>query len=405
MPAPPSPLSADQVEQVRHLVAGHGIWCPLPKPTDRLFAQRRQDEFARLARTAWPLLMLMIALIGLGGRQLFGRELEGADAFYWWGGLGAEAVLVLLVVFLMRFPGVQRHYQWPVALTGGLTIGMILLASLMLESARLRLAASYVSLSTITIVVLALRLSLHVSAQCVGSGALLASVAGLVMNAPADWPLFYWYSLGGLIVTLFIGAVHERQERIGFLQGLLLEHESGERERLNAILARHAAEDQLTGLPNRRHFNEVLLREWERSSRTKKPLALLFMDVDYFKRYNDSLGHLAGDDCLAAIAQAIASALRRPADMAARYGGEEFVVLLPETEVAGAMDVAQRVLAAVDARALPHPASAVAPHVTMSIGVAVMVPQGNRPQMLVDTADAALYEAKGRGRHQLVLAN
>jgi len=210
--------------------------------------------------------------------------------------------------------------------------------------------------------------------------------------------------VGGLLVTLIIGAVHERQERISFLQGLLLAHESAERERLNAILARHAAEDQLTGLPNRRHLNEVLSREWERSSRTKKPLALLFMDVDYFKRYNDSLGHLAGDDCLAAIAQAIESALLRPADMAARYGGEEFVVLLPETEVPGAMEVAQRVQAAVDGRALPHPASAVAPHVTMSIGVAVMVPQGNKPQMLVDAADAALYEAKGRGRHQVVLA-
>jgi len=207
-----------------------------------------------------------------------------------------------------------------------------------------------------------------------------------------------------LIVNLVIAAVQERQERISFLRGLLLEYESAERERLNTILERHASEDQLTGLPNRRVLNDVLLREWERASRSRKSMAVLFMDVDYFKRYNDSLGHLAGDDCLAALARAMQSALLRPTDLVARYGGEEFVMLLPETDADGAMGVARRVLNAVDACAIPHPASAVAPHVTISIGVAVMVPEGKRPQILIDAADAALYDAKGRGRHQIVLA-
>lgn len=398
-------LPADKVERVRKLVSGHGLWCPLPSPTNHLFAQRRQEEFARLARSAWPLLIFMIALVGIGGVQFFENELRGGDARFWWGGLVAESCLILLVTFLMRFQAVQRHYQSLIVVSGSFTLGLLLFATLILADPRLMRAASYVGLLTITIQVLALRLSLPAAALCCGSGILVASLAGYAMNVSADWALFYWFSVGGLIVTLFIGAVHERQERISFLRGLLLEHESAERERLNAILARHASEDQLTGLPNRRHFSEALVREWDRSSRTQKPLALLFMDVDYFKRFNDSLGHLAGDDCLAAIGEAIQSAVLRPADLAARYGGEEFVVLLPETEVEGAMEVAQRVLEAVDARAIRHPASSVAPHVTMSIGVAVLVPQGNRPQLLVDAADAALYEAKGRGRHQVVLAH
>lgn len=380
------------------------LWCPLPEPADGLFARYRQDAFVRMVLIGWPLLILMMALVALGGPQLFGADIEGRDAVYWWRGLGLMTAILSLAILILHFRPVQHRYQAVIVVAGCLTLAIPLLGTLVMESERLMRAVSYVSMLIITIQVLVLKLSLRMAALAGGLGIVLATGTTLAMGVSADWGLFAWHAVGSLIVNLFIAAVQERQERISFLQGLLLEHESAERERLNAILERHASEDQLTGLPNRRVLNDVLLREWERASRTRKPMALLFMDVDYFKRYNDSLGHLAGDDCLAAIARAVKSALRRPADLAARYGGEEFVVLLPETEADGAMDVAQRILGAIDARAIPHPASSVASHVTISIGVAVMVPEGKRPQILIDAADAALYEAKGRGRHQIVLS-
>lgn len=390
--------------RIRRVVARQRLWCPLPAPTNVLFALHRQEAFVRMVLIGWPLLILMMALVALGGPQLFGADIEGRDAVYWWRGLGVMTAILSLAILILHFRVFQHRYQMVIAVAGCLTLGIPLLGTLVMESERLMRAVSYVSMLIITIQVLVLKLSLVMAALACGLGIVLAISVTLAMGISADWGLFAWHAVGSLIVNLFIAAVQERQERISFLQGLLLEYESAERERLNAILERHASEDQLTGLPNRRVLNDVLLREWERASRTRKPMALLFMDVDYFKRYNDSLGHLAGDECLAAIARALRSALRRPADLAARYGGEEFVVLLPETEADGAMDVAQRILAAIDARAIPHPASAVAPHVTISIGVAVMVPEGKRPQILIDAADAALYEAKGRGRHQVVLA-
>lgn len=389
---------------IRRLVSRQALWCILPAPTDRLFARYREHSFVRMVLGSWPLLIMALVLAGLSGPQLLGADIVGRDALYWWRGLALLGVILSAGIMLLHFRTCQRHYQIVIVVTGCLSLAVILLGTLVMESERLMRAISYGSVLTVTIQVLALKLSLRMAALASGSGILLAFGITKAMDVSPDWDLFIWHSGGSLIVNLVIAAVQERQERISFLRGLLLEYESAERERLNTILERHASEDQLTGLPNRRVLNDVLLREWERASRSRKSMAVLFMDVDYFKRYNDSLGHLAGDDCLAALARAMQSALLRPTDLVARYGGEEFVMLLPETDADGAMGVARRVLNAVDACAIPHPASAVAPHVTISIGVAVMVPEGKRPQILIDAADAALYDAKGRGRHQIVLA-
>jgi diguanylate cyclase (GGDEF)-like protein len=142
--------------------------------------------------------------------------------------------------------------------------------------------------------------------------------------------------------------------------------------------------------------------EWERARRDHRPLAVLFIDVDYFKPYNDHHGHRAGDDCLAAVGNVLRQSLQRPADLAARYGGDEFVVLLPDTFTDGALDVARRVLAAIVELDLPHRASPFG-RVTSSIGVAQLVPKPNHTfQELLDRADRALYAAKQAGRNRVM---
>jgi diguanylate cyclase (GGDEF)-like protein len=157
--------------------------------------------------------------------------------------------------------------------------------------------------------------------------------------------------------------------------------------------------DGLTGIANRRHFDETLLREWQRSARSLRPLSLLLLDVDHFKLFNDHYGHLGGDDCLRRIATTLRQAVHRPADMVARYGGEEFAIILPETDVDGAITVAGHVCAAVRALAIPHAASRTTTITTVSIGCAsrVAVP-GTSPGPLVGEADQALYAAKTEGR-------
>jgi diguanylate cyclase (GGDEF)-like protein len=160
--------------------------------------------------------------------------------------------------------------------------------------------------------------------------------------------------------------------------------------------------DGLTGIPNRRMFDQVLKREWRRSLRDPQPLSLIMVDIDYFKQYNDLFGHMKGDDCLRRIAQSVRECLRRPSDVAARYGGEEFACILPDTDLAGALVVARHIQTEIEALNIPHTHSKTG-RVTLSMGVSSMVPaQEQKESDLVNNADANLYAAKNGGRNRII---
>lgn len=174
----------------------------------------------------------------------------------------------------------------------------------------------------------------------------------------------------------------------------------------NATLKQLASLDGLTGIPNRRQFDEVLQREWHRLARKQQPLAAIMVDIDCFKAYNDRYGHLAGDDCLQQVARAVARAARRGSDYAFRYGGEEFVLLLADADADGAAVVAEEILQAVRALNLAHEASTVADRVTASLGVADRLPDPQQPPAtLIQAADRALFRAKTEGRNRWVRAD
>ncbi len=170
----------------------------------------------------------------------------------------------------------------------------------------------------------------------------------------------------------------------------------------NRELQRLSVQDSLTGIANRRRFDEVLYQEWRRAMRNTSSLALIMLDIDFFKRYNDLYGHQQGDECLRRVAGIIRSSVRRESDTVARYGGEEFAVILPETGIHGAVDVAETIRANVFDAAIKHEASAVADRVTVSLGVSACVPEKNPdPKGLVAAADKALYLAKQEGRNRV----
>jgi diguanylate cyclase (GGDEF)-like protein len=162
--------------------------------------------------------------------------------------------------------------------------------------------------------------------------------------------------------------------------------------------------DGLTQIANRRRFDEYLWHEWGRHRQAQQPISLLICDVDHFKLFNDTYGHQAGDDCLRAVAKAMRLCVRRNADVVARYGGEEFAMVLPETDLQGAVQVANRVRAALELAALSYAASPVSDKVTLSIGAACRIPdpQGTAgPQVLLEEADRFLYLAKHHGRNRV----
>jgi diguanylate cyclase (GGDEF)-like protein len=172
----------------------------------------------------------------------------------------------------------------------------------------------------------------------------------------------------------------------------------------NRELERLATEDGLTKLSNRRRFDEYLELEWRRQAETSSPMSLIMCDVDYFKDFNDKYGHQAGDACLKSVADAIRKKVGRPGDLIARYGGEEFAIVMPETGIEGALKVAENIRQELTKQQVPHGRSSVAPHVTISCGVASMVPGAdNGSRSLIERADMGLYRAKGQGRNCVVV--
>lgn len=169
-------------------------------------------------------------------------------------------------------------------------------------------------------------------------------------------------------------------------------------------LEKLAVHDGLTGIINRRGFDDKLSLEWNRSQRDQQSLALLMIDVDHFKRYNDTYGHQAGDECLKAVARVLAQVAYRPADQAARYGGEEFAVILPAIDIHGAHTVATRILQGIANLNIPHIGNESVGVVTASIGIVAMVPEGVMTHTeLIRLADTALYQAKQTGRNRAVV--
>lgn len=178
-----------------------------------------------------------------------------------------------------------------------------------------------------------------------------------------------------------------------------LEEVQLELERSNQKLKLLSASDGLTGLANRRCFDETFLKEWKRCGRENESLSLIIVDIDHFKAYNDFYGHIAGDGALKQVAHALDSALKRPVDIACRYGGEEFTIILPDTDSVGAELVARRMRKAVEDAQIKHEASETRGFITISMGLVSTVPSDNlQPTHLLEAADQELYRAKENGR-------
>lgn len=211
------------------------------------------------------------------------------------------------------------------------------------------------------------------------------------------------HDLGKLVAAnLQLQAQAEQMDR----QNRELNRIRAQLEQRNRDLQRLTGLDTLTQIANRRRFNAVLRWEWRRAVRQQRPFSLIFCDIDHFKRFNDTYGHQAGDECLVRIARSMEETLKRPADLVARYGGEEFIALLADTDADGARMLAEKMRARIEGLQIENCASPVSAHVTATLGAATLIPQvGRQPEDLVALADRALYAAKAEGRNRVLSAD
>lgn len=253
---------------------------------------------------------------------------------------------------------------------------------------------SYIGLTYILFFIycfVGLRLQLAMMANFVGG--IVGVILTYALGSQMDWHIMPPTFATASFLAMFLAYGLGRQGRINFLQSYLL-NLSLEKSK------KQSREDALTGLANRRYLNEMLVVEWNRMLRQKQPLTIIMIDIDFFKRYNDALGHLAGDQCLQRVAQLISEEAKRGGELAARYGGEEFVLLFPDMTEELAKQQVERLLTRVNTAAIPHPDPDLE-IVTVSVGISVCVPQ---PNMTVDQqlrhADDALYRAKANGKNR-----
>jgi diguanylate cyclase (GGDEF)-like protein len=343
--------------------------------------------------------LLLYLVLGLGIMAILPRESLG----YW--PLGYSLILLLIVVAMAfsrqrRLDVWHQHYVTALAFSGMAVLVMLpefTGSSLMKQAAYIGIVHAAVVIGAL----LGLRFLPAVVAMWLGgyTGVGLALLAG---RSP-EWLILHQTLTAGCGVATVVSWLLERRSRQVFLQQSLLSLEKSRSDAMAERMKEMSRHDALTGLANRRHFDEVLQQEWQRCLRDGTSLSLVFLDVDFFKPYNDLYGHQAGDECLKRVGSILSDYARRPGDLGARFGGEEFVVLYPQTGPQSLQQMAETLRARVAEAGIPHERSSIAGHVTVSIGTASIVPESSfTPEQLVAAADHAVYEAKRRGRNRVV---
>ena len=401
----PQLFSAKKLEYIQDTLRHRPFFLYFENDIETMFYSKRADEYLRILMAGKPLLLLMFGLIAYFAVSQFPNAVFANDMFLVKYCFLPIAIALACVMLFAEKPFFVRNFQWMAAPTSTIILSCILLASISSYDKNFSQHAAYDVIIITTIICFGIRVLFPVCVMIVIISASITMLAAMTLNWSFDLlKLSHYFGLGSLATLVIVGLM-ERQERLSFLQELMVAHQTVELDRLNRALDRMAREDPLTGLVNRRGFDETMQIEWDRARRDQQSMAILYMDIDFFKLYNDTYGHNIGDVCLRRVAQTIKAALRRPADLAGRYGGEEFVVLLPNTDRDGAIDVALRILKHVDALALPHSRSKAASFVTLSIGISYLIPDNLLTlKEFIKRADDALYQAKERGRHQYFLS-
>ncbi|RYY80063.1 MAG: GGDEF domain-containing protein [Moraxellaceae bacterium] len=402
---PEETLQEDQF--IRKLLADRRrIGRSFPDSLETLFWQSLAERSLHMIRsiaTLGVLIYFIVGLITFPSIYLIADQSHRLhDILIWFLMYLNGAVCLATLPVIANIPGLMPHFQRFIVGVSFVGIFFSSFLTMQYEEPRLTQQGGYIVVFVYMLIYfLTGTRPLILWITCLIAGLLPLPLLWL-MEVKFD-PMLYFYSvIFSNFVGFFVSQSIIGKERISFLQARLLELDKLHSKLMSNELIRLSNEDPLTSLYNRRYFNESIRTEWDRAERSGEPLSLVFVDIDCFKNYNDTYGHLKGDDALIKVAVAMKEQMRRSSDMAARYGGEEFILLLPNTPSSGAQVVANNIMKAIDELKVEHKASLVGQYLTLSIGVATWAGETDMTEtQLIAQADLAVYQAKSDGRHRV----
>ncbi|PTQ89199.1 diguanylate cyclase [Agitococcus lubricus] len=371
-----------------------------PSPIEKIYRQFHNEQASINFRSRSFVILFLYFVLSTGIIGLLPKgEFNNWLAIYGWVGL-----IIIGAGVLAHVKKLMPYFEWYVGLGSLIAVALSFAVASIPYIGKSNIL-SHAGIMYATIIVYGF-VGLRFYTACIAGwgGGILGMILTLYLQADIDWLLFHRTYTGSSILGMCLAYVTDHQQRAKFLQSCLLQLAHAESEAKNQQLAILSCEDALTGLANRRYLQDMFRKEWQRAYRQQTPLAVVMIDVDYFKLYNDYYGHQAGDVCLQKIATALKQQTSRSSDLAARYGGEEFLLVLPNLSLVELNHYLARLQLAIFELAIPHVTSPLGDYISLSMGATVAIPhQDLGVDGLIKQADMALYRAKTTGRQRYVI--
>ncbi len=375
------------------------VW--FPKQLETIYRFQYQNGAAYDFRYRAPIILILYLFLSFGIYQVLPTEqVLSWLSYYSWVG-----IIVLIAWILSFIKKLNQWFDYYVGIGSSAAVAITFILINVLENGQDNVLFHAAMMYAIVIIYGAVGMRFYTAIIAGWVGGLIGILVSTYLNGDIDWTFLNRTYTFSSFLGMTLAYATDRQHRENYLQNCMIELNRIELMQQAQQLSLLSQQDALTGLANRRYLDETLDNEWRRALRHETPLTIMMVDIDFFKPYNDSLGHLKGDQCLKDIATAISSIAARSGDLVARYGGEEFLLLFPMTNAQQAKIQAERLMNAIKKIAIVHPCSSVSPYVTISVGVATTIPRLNDSiSAFVSRADHALYQAKTNGRNQYQIA-
>ena len=375
------------------------VW--FPKELEVVYKNQYKNEAAYEFRFRAPIILGLYLYLSFGTYQALPAEMRFEWIVYY-GWVGMIIVFAWLLAFI---PSMNKWFDHYVCLgsTGAVALTFTLIN--VLEQGQNNVLFHAAMMYAVVIIYGFVGMRFYTAIIAGWCGGLIGIGISTWLNGSIDWTILNRTYTFSSFLGMALAYATDRQHRENYLQNCMIELNRLELMRQAQQLSILSQQDSLTGLANRRYLDEVLENEWRSAIRHKLPITIMMIDIDFFKLYNDALGHIQGDQCLRRIAILLGSISSRSGDLAARYGGEEFLLLFSVTDKDQALIQVQQLMELVRNIGIIHPKSNVSKHVTISVGVATMIPHLNdKLSDFISRADHALYTAKSNGRNQYHIA-